>query len=90
MTVIDANGRRHRFKGQRDGSEVTIRLHARALHWKLFINPMLHTGEAVADGTPTVEDGDLYDFLDLIALNIGWRQPDHWLQRFIITPLRET
>ena len=90
LTVIDANGRRHRFKGQRDGSEVTIRLHARALHWKLFINPMLHTGEAVADGTPTVEDGDLYDFLDLIALNIGWRQPDHWLQRFIITPLRET
>jgi len=95
LNVIDATGRVHRFQGQQKGRdspggpEITIRLHDRALHWKLFLNPMLHTGEAVMDGTLTVEDGSLYDFLDLIARNIGWRQPEHWLQRHLITPLRE-
>ena len=88
LTVIDATGRTHRFKGQSDGRSITIRLHARALHWKLFINPMLYTGEAYMDGSLTVEDGELYDFLDLVSLNIGWRQPNHWLQQMIIAPLR--
>ena len=89
LNVIDASGRNHRFQGHRDGPEVTVRLHDRSLHWKLFINPMLYTGESVMDGTLTVEDGELYDFLDLIAQNIGWRQPRHWLQRCLMTPLRE-
>lgn len=89
LNVIDVTGRRHQFAGRRDGPEVTIRLHDRALHWKLFLNPMLHTGEGVTDGTLTVEDGELYDFMDLVARNIGWRQPSHWLQKLFITPLRK-
>ncbi len=89
LTVIDAAGHRHIFKGARDGPEVTIRLHTRDLHWKLFTNPMLYTGEAYMNGNLTVEDADLYDFLDLTSMNIGWRQPDHWLQKQFITPLRE-
>ena len=90
LTVIDATGRSWRFQGSQEGPEVTVRLHSRALHWRLFANPMLHTGEAYMDGTLTVEDGELYDFLDLVGMNVGWRQPDHWLQNLIMTPLRGT
>ncbi|NQV58112.1 MAG: class I SAM-dependent methyltransferase, partial [Alphaproteobacteria bacterium] len=88
LTVIDAKGRSRRFQGSRAGPEVTVRLHSRALHWQLYTNPMLYTGEAYMNGTLTVEDGELYDFLDLVSRNVGWRQPDHWLQKFVTTPLR--
>ena len=88
LNIVDAKGRNHRFEGQHEGPEFTVRLHDRALHWKLFFNPLLHFGEGVMDGTITVEDGELYDLLDLLSQNIGWRQPKHWLQRFITTPLR--
>ena len=89
LNIVDATGRNYRFEGQYKGPEITVRLHNRALHWKLFFNPTLHLGEAVMDGTITVEDGELYDLLDLLSRNIGWRQPKHWLQRFLITPTRE-
>ncbi len=89
LTVVDATGHRHIFKGALDGPEVKVHLHTRDLHWKLLINPMLYTGEAYMDGTLTVENARLYDFLELTSQNIGWRQPDHWLQKRFVTPLRE-
>jgi len=88
LTLIDARGHSQRFQGRWDGPEVTVRLHSRALHWQLFTNPMMYTGEAYMNGTLTVEDGELYDFLNLVAINVGWRQPDHWLQNLVTTPLR--
>lgn len=69
LTVIDAAGHRHRFSGAR-GPHVTIRLHEPRLHWKLAVRPDLYTGEAYMDGTLTIEDADLFDFLDLIGRNI--------------------
>lgn len=69
LTVIDAGGKRHVFAG-RDGPAVTIRLHDRALHWKLFVRPDVHAGEAYMDGLLTVEDADVYDFLDLVGRNV--------------------
>jgi cyclopropane-fatty-acyl-phospholipid synthase len=71
LTVIDAHGRQHRL-GEDDGTEpVTVRLHDGALHWKLALNPRLAIGEAYMDGTLTVENGTVYEFLDLLARNIG-------------------
>ncbi len=69
LTVIDAGGKRHEFAG-RDGPALTIRLHDRSLHWKLFVRPELYAGEAFMDGTLTVEDASIYDFLDLVGRNI--------------------
>jgi cyclopropane-fatty-acyl-phospholipid synthase len=69
LTVIDAGGRTHRFVGS-DGPRVTIRLHDKALHRKLLLNPYLAVGEAYMDGTLTVEDGTLYDALDLACRNV--------------------
>jgi len=70
LTVIDATGKPHPFKGS-DGPAVTVRLHDRSLHHRLFINPPLALGESYSDGTLTIEDGTLYDFLELIGLNMN-------------------
>jgi cyclopropane-fatty-acyl-phospholipid synthase len=69
LTIIDAAGRRHRF-GDGRGPSAAVRLHDRALHHRLAINPFLHLGEAYMDGTLTVEQGSLFDFLDICAANI--------------------
>ena len=69
LSVIDAYGHTHLFKGS-EGPAVTVRLHDRALHHRLFTNPSLALGEAYTNGTLTVKDADLYDFLDLIGRNM--------------------
>jgi len=69
LHVIDAAGKTHTFKG-RDGPEACIRLHERRTARRMFFNPSLGAGEAYTDGTLTVEDGTLYDFMDLIGINI--------------------
>jgi len=81
LTVIDAHGRRHSFEGSTPGGSCTIRLHDPALHYRLLLNPKLVVGEAVMDGTLTVEDGEIYNFFALLAENLGWGDPDHWLAR---------
>ena len=70
LTVVDAFGKPHLF-GPGGTPAVTIRLHDRALHWKLFVRPELYTGEAYTDGTLTVEDASLHDFLDLMGRNFA-------------------
>jgi cyclopropane-fatty-acyl-phospholipid synthase len=70
LTLIDGNGRIHVFRGDRPGPSCTLRIHDRALHWKLTINPKLSFGEAIMDGTLTWEDTDLYTVLDLLAQNL--------------------
>lgn len=69
LSVIDAYGNTHLFEGTK-GPAVTVRLHDKALHHRLFTNPPLTLGEAYTNGTLTVEDADLYDFLDLIGRNM--------------------
>jgi cyclopropane-fatty-acyl-phospholipid synthase len=48
---------------------VTMRLHDPALHHRLLVKPDLALGEAYMDGTLTVEDGTIYDLLDLACRN---------------------
>ena len=56
LTLIDGNGRTHVIQGDRPGPACTIKIHDRALHWKLIANPKLAFGEAIMDGTLTCED----------------------------------
>ncbi len=81
LSVIDAAGRTHRF-GTGAAPSLTVRLHDKALHWKLFFSPELHTGEAYMDGTLTVEDGSLYDLLELLTMNMG-AAGYHWYYRAV-------
>ncbi|HEV2336851.1 MAG TPA: cyclopropane-fatty-acyl-phospholipid synthase family protein [Stellaceae bacterium] len=68
LSVIDAAGQRHVFEGS-PGPTATIRLHERSLHWKLLLKPRLFVGEAYMDGTLTVEEGSLYDFIEILVSN---------------------
>ena len=68
LTIVDAAGRRHRL-GDGRGRPVVIRLHDKSLHHRLAVDPYLYVGEAFMEGTLTVEEGSLYDFLDICAAN---------------------
>lgn len=71
LELVDADGKLHRFQGEEDGPEVTIRLHDPKLHTRIFLNPELVVGEAYMNGTLTVENGGtIYDFLVLATMNI--------------------
>jgi cyclopropane-fatty-acyl-phospholipid synthase len=76
LTIIDAGGRRHVVGGP-GGPAATIRLHDKALHYWLAINPTLYVGEAYMDGTLTIEQGSLHDFLTICAINVdrAFEQP---------------
>ncbi len=75
IEVIDADGGRHVFAGS-PGPSVAIRLHSRALHYKLYLNPDLYVGEAYMDGTLTIEEGTLSDFAALAASNMAFLRAD--------------
>ena len=69
LSVIDAAGRRHVFEGSA-GPVATIRLHDRALHWKLLLKPRLLIAEAYVAGTLTAEEGStIYDFIEILVVN---------------------
>jgi cyclopropane-fatty-acyl-phospholipid synthase len=68
LELVDAAGRCHVFGGS-PGPVVRARLHDPALHRKLVANPRLHVPEAYMDGTLTIEDGGLYELLELLARN---------------------
>jgi len=76
LDVIDAAGRRHVFEGA-PGPSACIRLRDPALHWKFLLRPRLFVPEAYMDGTLTIEEGSLYDFIDLVVTNDAarWDSP---------------
>ncbi len=88
LEVIDADGEPHMFSGE-PGPEVTVRLHDRGLHHRLFFNPQLSVGEAYMDGTLTIEKGTLSTLLDMMARNQQFAQADplyaaqEWLSRLL-------
>jgi cyclopropane-fatty-acyl-phospholipid synthase len=69
LRLVDAGGTRHDFAGA-PGPSAAIRLNDRALHRKLVIRPRLYLPEAYVDGTLTIEEGGLYDLIDLLELNL--------------------
>ncbi len=71
LIIIDATGRSYSCGDARRGPTVTIRVHDRGLHTSLALDPRLRLGEAYMDGRLTVEGGTIYDYLDLVGLNIG-------------------
>src|ERR1700687_4620168 len=68
LSVIDAAGRTHVFEGS-PGPAATVRLHDRALHWKCLLSPRFYVPDAYMNGSLTIEEGSLYDFLDVLTIN---------------------
>jgi cyclopropane-fatty-acyl-phospholipid synthase len=81
LRLTDAGGISHDIVGA-PGPSVAIRLHDRALHWKLAARPRLYLPEAFVDGTLTLDQGSLYDLVDLLALNLE-AMPDGALSQLL-------
>lgn len=75
LTVIDAGGNAHRFGTAGQPPAAVIKLHDPALHHRLFFYPDLYLGEAYMDGTLTLEEGSLNDFLSILAINFAVSRP---------------
>ena len=69
LTLIDASGRTQQF-GANHGPRVAMRIHDRATARRLALRPKLAFGEAYMDGKLTLEQGTIYDLLDLLAINL--------------------
>jgi cyclopropane-fatty-acyl-phospholipid synthase len=70
LRLIDGAGRVHEC-GDGGPPHCTVRLHARRLDYTLALNPELSIGEAYMDGLLTIEEGTLFDFLRIAAMNYG-------------------
>ena len=64
----------------RGAPSITIRIVEPDVITKLILNPDLAFGEAYMDGTLVVDQGDIYEFLDLCFANMGWSS-GHGLRR---------
>lgn len=89
LTVLGPDGMVERF-GPGGYPHVTVRFHDSALWRRLLFNPELHVGEAYMDGTLTIEEGTLYDFLYLCtyAGDVLDSYPLQRLRRWATYPLR--
>jgi len=75
LTVVDAQGKVHHFGVAGQLPKSVVKLHDPALHYKLCFYPELYLGEAYMDGTLTLEEGDLRDFLTILAKNFAVSKP---------------
>ena len=87
LTLITADGRTHKFDGPEQGPHITLRLHKRSLEWTLGLNPDPGFGDAHVDGSLTIEDGTLRDFMWIANRNfeILKRTPSKGLDRIAQT-----
>ena len=76
ITVIDWTGRSQSF-GE-GWPRVTVRIADRGTDLRLASNPWLAVGEAYMDGTLTIEQGSLYDLVDIGMANAGPIQSAGW------------
>ena len=77
ISLIDHRGRRRMF-GQ-GGPHVALRIADAATDRAVAFNPWLGVGEAYMDGTLTVEEGSLYDFVDIGMANANTISNARWL-----------
>ena len=70
LTIIGPSGRSY-IVGE-GAPSVTIRVLDTSSIPQILLNPDLGFGEAYMDGALTFEGGDIYDFLDLCFINLGW------------------
>jgi len=71
LTYYDPAGHRHDFGDPASGPCVAIRITDKRTPLRIALDPRMALGEAYMDGTLRMEQGTLYDFLELCARNLG-------------------
>jgi cyclopropane-fatty-acyl-phospholipid synthase len=79
LNLIDADGRNYGF-GDHSGPPVVARIADKWTEIKLALNPTLAIGEAYMDGRLTIEQGTIYDFLEIILKNLAAMRWPRWLK----------
>ncbi len=77
LRLVDGAGRTHQI-GDGQPPRCAIRFARRGLDYTLALNPALAVGEAYMDGALTIEEGSLYDFLEIAARNYGNLERYSW------------
>ncbi len=73
LILVDHRGRAYRLGDAASAARppAVCRVHDAGTARRLFLDPRLAIGEAYMDGTLTVDDGRLYDVLDVLTTNLG-------------------
>lgn len=69
VSLIDHKGRRQDFGS--GSPHVVLRMHDAKVSTELGLQPWLKVGEAYMDGRLTIEEGSLYDFIEIGMKNTG-------------------
>ena len=70
LNLIDSDGRNYGF-GDHSGPPVVARIADRWTEIRLALNPTLAIGEAYMDGRLIIEQGTIYDLLEIILKNLA-------------------
>ncbi|RIA56470.1 SAM-dependent methyltransferase [Dichotomicrobium thermohalophilum] len=68
LTFIDADGRARTY-GDNTGPQVVVRLHDKPVEWRIALDPGLAIAEAFMDARLNLEQGSVYEFLELLIRN---------------------
>jgi cyclopropane-fatty-acyl-phospholipid synthase len=77
LALTDAGGVTHHY-GEGGEPSVAVRLMDRAIERRLVRDPQLALGEAYMSGRLVMEQGRIYDLLELLLSNAQWRQFPRW------------
>jgi len=72
--LIDANSKKHVIGNPKEEKPLIIKLFDKSLHYKLLFYPDFYFGEAYTEGTLTIENGTLTEFLNMALQNIGRKE----------------
>jgi cyclopropane-fatty-acyl-phospholipid synthase len=78
LIVVDAKGDQFQF-GDGSGPPVKIRFTSKATERAVAYDPQLALGEAYMDGRLIIEQGNIYDLLDLLMRNAAAQKPARWV-----------
>jgi cyclopropane-fatty-acyl-phospholipid synthase len=81
LTLTDAQGKVHRY-GDGRGRPVAFSLADKSLERQLVYDPQLALGEAYMQGRLVMQEGRIYDLLELLLANVGDRRLPGWTNGF--------
>ena len=82
LVLIDANSKKHVIGNPKKENPLTLKLLDKSLHYKLLFYPDLYFGEAYSNGSLTIENGTLTEFLNMALQNIG-RKETNFFSEFL-------
>ena len=82
FVLIDANSKKYVIGNPKKENPLTLKLLDKSLHYKLLFYPDLYFGEAYSNGSLTIENGTLTEFLNMALQNIG-RKETNFFSEFL-------